>query len=289
MEILLAALVGGFLLFNASATPQKAEKAIEASLRKSYPRATIDAQVEGKRGRAVLKGNFRRVRLAMSGIGDVDGLPLGAAGSAPGNAPGSDGANSAEPPRKSGHLGRLELALSDFRFNEVPVESAEFAFDDVTYDLGALKKSSKLLLWRSGPASGRLTLGAAAMETLVARSLKGVRDVKISLRDGRLVMNAKKVLPLFDLGLPFILTARPEPRGNEIWLTDGRLAMENTTGLSLSVKNLLNDMNPIYAFDPEGKGPFRVRIKSVVAQNDKMDIVADLTFVGATPSSVPPS
>ncbi len=280
MEILLAALVGGFLLFNANATPQKAEKIIEASLRKTYPRATIDAQVEGKRGRAVLKGNFRRVRLEMAHLGNVSDLPFGAAGSgagttvaASGNAPGV-----APVEGKAGHLGRLELALRDFHYNDLPVESAEFAFDDVTYDMDALKRTSKLMLWRSGPASGRLILDAPALERLFARSLKGVRDVKISLRDGRVIMNAKKVLPLFDLGVPFILTARPEPRGNEIWLTDGRVAMENTTGFSLSVKNLLNDLNPIYAFDPERKGPFRVRIISVDAQNDKMDIGAELTF-----------
>ena len=266
MEILLAALVGGFLLFNSAATPQKAEKVIEAALRKTYPRATfIDAQVEGKRGRAVMKGNFRRIRLEMRGIGEVSGLPLSAA----------------RPDAKTGHLGHLELALRDFRFNGAPVENAEFTFDDVAYDMDALKKTSKLMIVRSGPAKAHLTLTARAMDTLFAGSLKGVRDIKIALRDGRVIMDAKKVLPLFDLGLPFIFTSRPEARGSEIWLTDGRVAMENTTGFTLPVKNLLGDLNPIFTFDEEKKWPFRVQITSVRAQNDTLEIDANMIFVGA--------
>src|SRR5688572_1733945 len=136
MEILLAALLGGFLLFNSAATPEKAEKIIESALQKTYPRGTVNAEVEGKRGRAVLKGNFRRVRLEMTGIGDVDGLPF----------------LPAREDSKKGHLGRLELALRDFRFNELPVENAEFGFDKVVYDVDALKKTSKLMLVSSGPA-----------------------------------------------------------------------------------------------------------------------------------------
>ena len=137
MEILLAALVGGFMLFNSAASPQKAEKVIEAAMRKTYPRATaIDAKVEGKRGRAVLKGNFRSIRLQMTGIGELSGLPFLAA---------REGA-------KAGHLGRLELALRDFGFNGVPVESAEFTFDDLAYDVDALKKTNKFMIISSGAA-----------------------------------------------------------------------------------------------------------------------------------------
>ena len=266
MEILLAAFLSGFLLFNSAATPKKAEKVLEAAMHKAYPRATaIDAQVEGKRGRAVLKGNFRRIRLGMSGISDLSGFPFLAA---------REGA-------KAGHLGRLELALRDFGFNGVPVESAEFTFNKIAYDVDALKKTSKLMIISSGPSKVHIVIGAASLNTLFADSLKGVRDVKVTLRDGRIVMNAKKVLPLFDLGVPFVFTSRPEARGNEIWLTDGRVDMENTTDYTLPVKNLMGDLNPVFAFDSEKKWPFSVKITDASAQNDKMEINADLTFVGA--------
>ncbi len=266
MEILLAALLGGFLLFNSAATPEKAEKIIESALRKTYPRATVNAEVEGKRGRAVLKGNFRRVRLELTGIGDVDGLPF----------------SLAREDAKAGHLGRLEMALRDFRFNELPVENAEFTFNKVAYDRDALKKTSKLMFVNAGPASAQLTVGAPALETVFENSLKGVRDVKIKMRDGRIIMDAKKVVPLIDVGVPFTFTAKPEPRGNEIWLTDGRIAMENVTGFTLPVKNLLGDLNPIFTFDRDQKWPFRVNLTGVGAQNDKLDIVASLTFVGGS-------
>jgi hypothetical protein len=237
---------------------------IEASLRKTFPRATVNAEVEGKRGRAVLKGNFRRVRLELANVGNIQGLPFVPAHKA----------------EKVGHLGRLELALRDFQFNGLPVEKAEFAFDKVEYDTKALKETSKLMLLRSGPATARMTIGAPALETLMARNLKGITDVKMSLRDGRVVMNGKKQLPLVEIGVPFTFTARPEPRGNEIWLTDARVAMENVTGFTFPVKNLLGDLNPIYAFDPEGKWPFRVRITNVTAQNDSMEIATDFAFTG---------
>ena len=262
MEWLLAALVGGFLGFNALATPDRAAKTIEASLRKTYPGATVNAEVEGKKGRAVMKGHFRRVRLEMSGIGDLDNLPF-----------------STGPATKVGSLGRLELALSNFRFGGLPVESSEFAFEDVAYDFNALKKDSKLSIVQCGAAQAKIVLGARALQQHFGDSLEGVSDVKISLREGLLHLDAKKKLPLIPISVPFHLSARPVVKNqNEIWLTEGRLSFENTTGLSLRVNNLLADLNPIYSFDPQKKWPFRIQLTSVGAQNNQMQINADLHF-----------
>lgn len=264
MEALLAALLGGFLLFNAAATPGKAAKVMEAALRKSYPNATVAAQVEGKRGRAVLKGNFRKVRLTLTNIGEIESLPF---------APANDDA-------KCGHLGRFELALRDFRFSGLPVESAEIGFDELDYDLAALRQDGKLQILRSGPGQTRLTTTAAALEKLFAKNLRGITDVQVALKDGRVVVNAKKTVPILEVGLPFIFTARPEPRGNEIWLTDGRIAMENVTGITIPVKNLLGDLNPIFTFDPDRKWPYRVQLTKVESHANKMEITAELLFTG---------
>ena len=271
MEWFLAALVGGFLGFNALATPGRAEKTLEASLRKTYPQATINAEVEGKRGRAVLKGNFKKVRLEMSNIGSLDNLPFGA-GTA----------------KKVGYLGRLELVLNNFQFNGLPVQRSEFNFNDVAYDFNALKNDSKLSFVKCGPANAKIVLGAAALEQNFGNLLEGVTDVKIALREGLLHMDAKKTLPLIKIGVPFHMTATPIIKnGNEIWLTNGRLAFENTTGLSLRVNNVLADLNPIYVFDAEKKWPFRVNLSGVDAQNNRMTINANLVFAAAPKIALP--
>lgn len=265
MEWLLAALLGGFLGFNAMATPGRAEKALEASLRKTYPQATVNATVEGKKGRSVLKGNFRRVRLELGHVGALDNLPF-----------------SAGKGTKLGYLGRLELSLNDFRFGGLPVQSSEFNFNDVAYDFEALKKESKLSFVQCGPANARIILGAAALQQSFGNTLEGVTDVKIALREGLLHMDARKTLPLIKIGVPFHLTATPIVKNsNEIWLTNGQLSFENTTGLSLRVNNLLADLNPIYTFDAEKKWPFRVNLSGVGAQNNQMTVLADLVFAGA--------
>lgn len=264
MEWLLAALLGGFLGFNTLATPDRAEKVLEASLRKVYPQATVNAFVEGKKGRAVLKGNFKKVRLEMANIGSLDNLPF-----------------STGEAKKVGYLGRLELSLKNFQFSGLPVETSEFAFNDVAYDYEALRKESKLSIVQCGPADAQIVLGAAALQKQFGDALDGVANVKISLRDGLLHMDAKKKLPVIPIGVPFHLTALPIIKnGNEIWLTDGHLAFENTTGLSLRVNNLLADLNPIYVFDPEKKWPFRVNLIGVNAQNNQLIVNADLKFAG---------
>ncbi len=264
MEWLLAALLGGFLGFNAMATPGRAEKTLEASLRKTYPQATVNATVEGKKGRSVLKGNFRRVRLELGHMGALDNLPF------------SVGTGT-----KLGYLGRLELVLNDFRFGGLPVQSSEFDLNDVAYDFAALKKDSKLSIVQCGPANAKIVLGAEALQQSFGSTLEGVTNVKIALRDGLLQMDAKKTLPLIKIGVPFHLTATPIVKnGNEIWLTDGHLSFENTTGLSLRVNNLLADLNPIYTFDAEKKWPFHVNLTGVNAQNNQMTVFADLVFAG---------
>lgn len=268
MELLLSALLGGFLLFNSAVTPGRAEKAIESALRKTYPHATVNATVEGKRGRSVLKGNFRRVRLEISKLGDVGDLPF-----------------TASKATEVGRLGRLELALRDFSYNGVPVIASDFNFDNVSYDFNALRKQSRLSIVDCGPANLHLSMSAAALEPTFADSLEGVTDVKITLRDGLVHMDAKKTIPILRIGVPFHFTARPVVKNDsEIWLTDGRIAMENVTGFTLRVQNLLGDLNPVYAFDPDHKWPFRVKLSNVSARANMLDVNGDLVFVKPEPT-----
>ena len=84
---LIAAVAGGFLLFNSAASPRKAEKKFESELRKAFPAAAIDVTIKGKRGFDVINGKFRSVRVEMRdfqiGPAPADTAPALAAKSAP--------------------------------------------------------------------------------------------------------------------------------------------------------------------------------------------------------------
>ena len=62
MGWLLAILAGGFLTFNAVVTPDKAASEAEKALKKQFPGAEIQVKIEGKRGKDVLNGRFRKSR-----------------------------------------------------------------------------------------------------------------------------------------------------------------------------------------------------------------------------------
>ncbi len=274
MGILLAALLGGFFGFNAVATPDRVEQIMEDSLRKRYPGAQIDATVEGKRGKDVVKGRFRRVRLEMSHLGDVDSVPL---------EPGP-------PSKQLGKVDHFDLALRDFTFDHTPIESATVSVDDISYDLGALKAKNQLRIVNTGIGTAHLTLAAAALEELLYTRLDNVQDAHLHFQDGRIHVNGKKVLPIIHLRVPFHFWARPEVRhGNEVWLTGERAAFEDTTGLSLSVSSIfkLKQWNPIYVFDRDRKWPFEVQVTEIIANEDKLEVNANLRFGQPAPGPTP--
>jgi len=267
MEFILAALLSGFFLFNSQATPGKAEHIMEKALRQQFPTAqTVDVSVEGKRGRNVLRGKFDTVRVDLAGFGRITGLPLMAA-------PQAD---------KTGHLGRLELQLRDFTFNDLKVESANFAFNDVTYNREGLQKHSLLQIVKSGPASARLAVPVSALESLAAARFKDVQNARFSAHNGAVRVTGKRPLGLLGIAVPFTLTAKPEIRnGNEIWLTEPRVAVENVTGMSIPAGSLIANLNPVYVFDPDRKMPFRIQGTGIQARDNRLELSADLTFLPA--------
>lgn len=273
MGFLLAALLSGVLGFNAMATPEKAAQVMESALRKRYPGAEIKATVAGKRGRDVINGRFQSVRLEMSKIGAIDGVPLGAAvGKA----------------KKLGQVGHFELALHDFTFDKTPVESAELTVDNVAYDFNALKNKNQLSVVQCGPGVAHIIVAADALESLLAEKFPTLKDLDLTMKDGQVRVSGKKVVPLINFPIPFHLTARLEVHNtNEIWVVDERVAFETVTGFSLPVSKLFESMNPVYAFDKEKKWPFAVQITSLTADSDKMDLKAALKYAAPANPAAP--
>src|SRR5437762_3013993 len=127
MEAIIGVLLGGVLLFNSVVTPGRAAKEAEKSLRKKFPGATVNVEIEGKRGRDALKGRFKTVRVELANA-RVDGFPI--------QGKESDD-TTPEKAVKEGTIEHLELELRDFSFGDLPVKTATLSFDDVRYDFNA--------------------------------------------------------------------------------------------------------------------------------------------------------
>ncbi len=274
MGLLLAAVLGGFFGFNAVATPDKAAQIMKDALQKRYPAAQIKTTVEGKRGRDVIKGRFRSVRLEMSDLGAIDGVPLEPAGG--------------EKAKNLGTVGHFELLLRNFTFDKTKVESAELIVDDIAYDFDALKKKNQLRVVQSGAGTAHLTVAADALESLLVEKYPDIKEADLTMKDGQIRMSGKKRIPLIGLPVPFHLTARVEVRNtNEIWVVDEHFSFEKVSGLSLNISKLFEHMNPVYVFDKEKKWPFVVQVTSLTTTNDKMDVHASLKFAQSlTPAPV---
>src|SRR5688572_7509218 len=131
MAVLLGLLTGGFLFLQTQATPDAAAAQMKAALQKQFPGATVAVQVEGKRGMAVVNGDFKAVHIKLRNFTMPDGgLPLGSAGSA----------------RDRARLGHATLELRDFIMDGVQVQEADFEMRDVVYDWSRLKKNSQFLV-----------------------------------------------------------------------------------------------------------------------------------------------
>lgn len=270
MGYLLAALLGGFFVFNSQATPQRAERAIEKVLVQRFPGATVNAEVEGKKGRDVLKGRFRRVKLSLANF-DLSGGGLGV---------------QAVPSAKSlGRVGRFEMSLRDFAFSGVRVGTLDVGFGAATFDWKALKNQSQLKVVSCEPGTAKLSIAAAAIEPFLKTRLKDVQDMKLSIApDNRVKVSGKRPAPIVNVPVSFEVAGRLEVRnGREIWLADPTATMGGMALAAPLAKAALGSVNPLYVFDPENKSPFAVQITKLKTGADNVELNANLIFKPATP------
>lgn len=270
MGYLLAALVGGFFLFNSQATPQRAERAIEKVLAQRFPGATIDAEIEGKKGRDVLKGRFRRVKLSLANF-ELEGSGLGV---------------QVVPNVKSeGRVGRFELSLRDFSYSGLKVGSLEMGFDDATFDWKALKNHSQLKVARCGPGQAALSLASSSLEPLLKTRLKDVQNMKLAVMpNNRVRLSGTRPAPLINTPIGFEVSGRLEVRrGREIWLADPRAEMGGVPLTAPLARAVVGSLNPVYQFDAEGKAPFAINITELKTDRNTVELKADMTLKPAAP------
>lgn len=276
MGYFLAALFGGLLLFNSQATPERAARGMESALRRQYPGRQIDVEVKGKRGLNVVRGKFKSVTLTMSG-GSATGANLFPIAAVP-------------KAKKAGRIGRIAVQLRDFDLDGLRIESADLNWSDVVYDWGTLRKTSQMNFVSAGPATARVLIPASSLQTLLLQRVKDIQNPKMSLQNGRILVSGTRPAPIFGTPLPFTLSARPEVRNQtEIWLADVQATMSGSPLPPALVSGLTEKFNPVYKFSFSDKWPFSMNITRLNAQNDKLEVLADLTFIPAatTPQTAP--
>lgn len=303
---LLAALAGGFLLFNSQASPRNAEKKFEGALRQTFPTAGIDVTIKGKRGFDVINGKFRSVRVEMRDfqIGPA-AMPPTPSAVTPTVAPvtttnatvTSQSPVVAKPaaasllqvmataaPKDRGHIGHAEIALKNFGLGPLKISSMDASFDDISYDWKELKNGRALAIEKSGRASATVVLPAASLETLLRERVQSFQNPRVSLQNGLVRITGTRAAPIIGTPLPVVFTAKPAVRGNEVRLEETTLSIGGAAVPAAVANSLIGDINPVFTFDRAGLWPYRVNLTAATAQNDTLTLATTLSFVPAAPA-----
>ena len=259
MGYLLAALLGGFFAFNAAVTPQRAERVAEKALQKQYPTAKVNVEIEGKRGKAVLNGNFSRVRVELADL-TLQDLPF----------------SPQAVPKKIARAGKIELELRNLVWLGLPLSRASFDFQNVAYDFDALKNRSQFQIIDMDGGKMALQLPLQSFQSSFETRLKDLEQIAISIEGDQFKLSAARDVVGFKT--PVILTARLAGVGNEVRLEDTAVSIGGVKLPPVATAALLRGVNPIYTFDREGKWPFVVNLTSVGGQGDLLDLAGNLSL-----------
>lgn len=306
MGWLLAILAGGFLTFNAIVTPDKAASEAEKALKKQFPGAEVQVKIEGKRGKDVLNGRFRKIDIELAHLA-LDELPIQTATAQSASAPvpvvvrEPSGSIKAAPPRatsapqfkpveiktpkpnapktdkvKLGRTGELNIVVRDFKWQSLPVARADFRFADVEYDFGALKKRSEFKLVRVGKSSMHLELAPEALTPLVAKRVENVTDARVILDEGQLGITGTR--NFYGVAAPFEVKGQPSFSGSEMILQSPKLLVSGIAVPALMANSILKSVNPLYSFAELQDLPFVVKLTKVESRDGKLQIDGDLTL-----------
>ena len=312
MGWLLAIVAGGLFTFNAVVTPDRAAGEAKKALQKQFPDADVQVVIEGKRGKDVLNGRFRKIDIELSNL-TLTELPLAmsapltspsanapapdvAAVSAPAAQREPDGAIRAAPPRddsapqfkpveiktpkaqktKIGSTGELNIAVRDFKWQNLAVERADFRFADVEYDFGALKKQSQFKLVRVGKSTMHLELAPEVLTPFVAKRVENVTNPSVTINGGQ--MSIKGSRPIYGVSAPFEVNGTPDFDGAAMILKSPKLLVSGVTVPGLVAAPILKNVNPLYSFDKMQGLPFKVTLTKVEAREGKLQIDGDLTL-----------
>lgn len=258
MEAIVGILLGGVLLFNAVVTPGRAAKEAEKSLRKKFPGATVNVDIEGKRGKDVLNGKFKSVRIELSNA-RVDGFPIqtGQAGT------------------KIGTIGHLELELHDLTFGDLPVKTATLSFDDVQYDFKALKKDSNIRLIAF--SNGKIALGveASALTPTFAKRAPEILNPHIEVQMGEMILSGRR--DVLGIGTSVEVRGAIVARDKSLELDGARVAVGKLNLLPLIAAPIIKGINPLYEFDTDNSWPLNLKIERITADNNLLQLEGNLT------------
>ena len=310
MGWLLAIVAGGLLTFNAVITPDRAASEAKKALQKQFPGAEVQVKIEGKRGKDVLNGRFRSIDIDLANL-TLTELPMVvnttfAATSSSTVSPATNpvvptpnGAIVAAPPRaqsepkyqsvkikapktpksekmKIGSTGELNLAVRNFKWQNLSVERAKFEFADVEYDFGALKNRSEFKLVRLGKSKMHLELAPDALTPFIAKRVENVTNPSVTLSNGQ--MTVKGARNFYGVAAPFEVIGTPDFVGSEMVLKAPKLLVSGITVPALVSTPILKSVNPLYSFDEIEGFPFQVKLTKVEARDGKLQIDGDLTL-----------
>ena len=269
---LIAALAGGFLLFNHAASPRKAEQKFETELRKAFPAATIDVTISGKRGFDVVNGKFRSVRVDMRDfqVGPAASTPapprsatvgeISAAAPSVSPAAAQTAVAAPAPPSPApmmslmstpsaqdrGHVGHTEIALKNFGLGPLKISSLDATFEDVTYDWKELKSGRALAIEKAGAGKMVLVIPASSFETLLRTRLQSIQNPTLSLEGGLVRITGTRAAPVIGAPVSVVFTGRPAVRGNEVRLEETALSLGGANMPAAVAHTLIGEINPVF-------------------------------------------
>ena len=282
MGWILAVLAGGLLTFNAVVTPDRAAGEATKALKKKFPGADVEVKIEGRRGKDVLNGRFESIEIRLANL-SLDELPLQSSAAVVGSAAPNSGAPRLETVKttkiKKPKLGRtddLKISVRAFQWQKLPVERAEFNFENVEYDFGALKHDSQFKLVRTGHATMHLELAPDALTPFVARRVANVSRPALAVRGDQLVVTGAR--EFYGIAAPFELRGKPGFSGSQVILNETKLSVSGLPVPALVATPLLQSVNPLYSFSELKDLPFKVKLTKVEARDGKLQVDGDLTL-----------
>lgn len=266
MEVLAALLLGGIFAFNSFATPNRVAKGAEKALRRQFPGATVGVQVSGKRGKDVVNGRFKDIRISLADL-SFEALPVSAN-------PSQSLVEKKAP--KVGRVDHLELDLQRLQFGQLPVERLRVAFDNVRYDFGALKNRSQLRLLSF--TNGRVLLGirGRSLGSLFALRAPEVTNPSVDVQNGEIILRGQR--DVLGILTPVEVRGPVVARGENIEIGQARVLVNNAALPPAVAAPIVRGINPLFRFDPEAKGPFLLQVNSIQSQNGVIEVQGALTL-----------
>lgn len=295
MGWILAILAGGFLTFNAVVTPDKAADEAAKALRAKFPGAQVKVNIEGKRGKAVLNGRFKRVDVEMSDFRLDDALvdqmtaptpaPLTPLSTTPVPLPVVPATQASalkvpvQPARpapkiKIGRADEINIALSHFHWDALPVERAEFHLKNTQYDWDALKGHSQFVLIKTDDARMHLELAPEALTPLVEKRVPNVNNARVSIVGEKLSVHGER--QFYGLNAPFEVKGNLGFSGPQVIMQAPTLLVSGLPIPAPLAAPLLKSINPLYSVADLKDLPFAVELKNVWVRDGKLQIDAAL-------------